>query len=176
MDSQIFVFISEYQGEIWMWSVWYLYSLDSSIFETPFFTSSNTEVVFCSILFDGQQVDFLSGYVCEHGLCICREIWWNPNITMGTWERENTETTWKVRRTYSWDEKILLECSWKNFGEATTQDGHKLYFSGKEVRHENGVGFLVHKDTMKTVMGCQPVSSRLNTIRLRATPFNITVV
>ena len=29
---------------------------------------------------------------------------------------------------------------------------------------------------MNTVMGCQPISSRLITIRLRATPFNITVV
>ena len=53
----------------------------------------------------------------------------------------------------------------RNFGETATQDGHKLYFNGKEDRHENGVGFLVHKDT-----------SRLITIRLRATPFNITVV
>ena len=29
---------------------------------------------------------------------------------------------------------------------------------------------------MNTVMGCQPISSRLITIRLRATPFNITIV
>ena len=36
--------------------------------------------------------------------------------------------------------------------------------------------FFVHKDTVNTVMGCQPISSRLITIRLRATPFNITVV
>ena len=29
---------------------------------------------------------------------------------------------------------------------------------------------------MNTVIGCQPISSRLITIRLRATPFNITIV
>ena len=29
---------------------------------------------------------------------------------------------------------------------------------------------------MNTVMGCHPVSSRLITIRLRAVPFNITIV
>ena len=29
---------------------------------------------------------------------------------------------------------------------------------------------------MNTVMGCRPVSSRLITIRLRAVPFNITIV
>ena len=37
-------------------------------------------------------------------------------------------------------------------------------------------GFLVHKDIVNTVMGCRPVSSRLITIRLRASPFNITII
>ena len=54
--------------------------------------------------------------------------------------------------------------------------GHKVFFSGKEDKHEHGVGFLVHKDIVNTVMGCRPVSSRLITIRFRAVPFNITVV
>ena len=48
--------------------------------------------------------------------------------------------------------------------------------SGKEDRHEHGVGFFVQKDIMNIVMGCHPVSSRLITIRLRAAPFNITIV
>ena len=34
----------------------------------------------------------------------------------------------------------------------------------------------MHKDIVNTVMGCRPVSSRLVTIRLRAVPFNITIV
>ena len=63
---------------------------------------------------------------------------------------------------------------WKNFGE-TTIEGHKVFFSGKEDKHQHGVGFLVHKDIMNTVMGCHPVSSRLITIHLRAVPFNTTV-
>ena len=65
---------------------------------------------------------------------------------------------------------------WKNFGETTTEEGHKVFFSRKEDKHEHGVGFLVHKDIVITVMGCRPVSSRLITIRLRAVPFNITTV
>ena len=48
--------------------------------------------------------------------------------------------------------------------------------SGKEDKHKHGIGFLVHKDIVNTVMGCRPVSSRLITIRLRAVPFNITIV
>ena len=40
---------------------------------------------------------------------------------------------------------------WKNFGETTTVGGHKVFFSGKEDKHKNGVGFLVHKYIMNTV-------------------------
>ena len=45
---------------------------------------------------------------------------------------------------------------WKNFGETTTEEGHKGFFNGKE----HGIGFLLHKGT----------------ICLRAVPFNITIV
>ena len=70
----------------------------------------------------------------------------------------------------------LCEMRWKNFGEMLTDDGHKVYFSGEEGKHEYGVGFLVHKDVVGAVLGCQPVSSRLISIRLRAAPFNITII
>ena len=65
---------------------------------------------------------------------------------------------------------------WKNFNETTTDKEHNVFFCGKEDKHEHGVGFLVHKDIVNTVMGCRPVSSRLITIHLRAAPFNITIV
>ena len=77
---------------------------------------------------------------------------------------------------YRWNILGLCEMRWKNFGETTTEEGNKVFFSGKEVIHEHGVGFLVHKDIVDTVMGCRPVSSRLIIIRLRAVPFKITIV
>ena len=52
----------------------------------------------------------------------------------------------------------LCEMRWKNFGETTTEEGHKVFFSGKEDKDEHGVGFLVHKDIVNTVMGCCSVS------------------
>ena len=55
-------------------------------------------------------------------------------------------------------------------------DGHKVYFSGQEGRHEYGVGLLVHKDVVDAVLGCLQVSSRLISIHLRAAPFNITII
>ena len=65
-----------------------------------------------------------------------------------------------------------MEELWRNNDRGTT----KIFFSGKEDKREHGVGFLVHKDILNTVMGCHPVSSRLITIHLRAVSFNITVV
>ena len=52
----------------------------------------------------------------------------------------------------------------------------KVFFIGKEDKHEHGVAFLVHKDIVNTVTECRPFSSRLITIRLRTVPFNITIV
>ena len=65
---------------------------------------------------------------------------------------------------------------WKNFGETSTQEGHKLYFSGREDKYEQGIGFLVHTDSVSSVLGCRPVSSRLINIYLRATPVNISII
>ena len=77
---------------------------------------------------------------------------------------------------YRWNILGLCEMKWKNFGETTKEEGHKVFFSGKENKHKHGIGFLVYKDIVNTVMGCHPVSSRLITIRLRAVPFNITII
>ena len=68
---------------------------------------------------------------------------------------------------YRWNIFGLCEMRWENFGQTTTEEGHKVFVGGKEGKHEHGVGFLVHKDIVSTVMGCRPVSSRLITIRLR---------
>ena len=85
------------------------------------------------------------------------------------------ELSYEMSR-YHWNVLGLCEVQWKNFGETSIEEGHKLYFRGKEDKHNQGIGFLVHKDIVNTVMGCHPVSSRLITIHLRASPFNITII
>ena len=104
------------------------------------------------------------------------------NITVDTWNTRTLRTAGELQELthemdrYIWNILGLYEIRWKNFGETTTEEGRKVFFSGKEDKHEHGVGFLVHKDIVNTVMGCRPVSSRLITIRLRAIPFNIIIV
>ena len=40
----------------------------------------------------------------------------------------------------------------------------------------SGAVFLVHKSIKSAMLGCQPISSRIITIRLRAKPLNITII
>ena len=65
---------------------------------------------------------------------------------------------------------------WKNFDEMSSDDRHKAYFGGEVDRHEYGDCFLLHKDMVSAVLDCRPVSSRLIAIRLRAAPFNVTII
>ena len=77
---------------------------------------------------------------------------------------------------YRWNILGLCEVRWKNTGETFTPEGHKLFFSGSEDRHEHAVRFLIYIDTVNAIMGYRPVSSRLITIRLKASLFNITII
>ena len=101
-------------------------------------------------------------------------------IVIGTW---NVETLWRDGRLeelchelkdYKWNVIGLSEVRKVGFGETKSDDNHTLYHCGKD-KHEHGVGILVHKDTAKFVMGCNYISSRLISIRIKASPFNITV-
>ena len=65
---------------------------------------------------------------------------------------------------------------WKKSGEIPTDGDYRVYFSRKEDKHEQGVGFLVHKDIVKSVIGYRPISSRLMTVWLPASPFNFTII
>ena len=77
---------------------------------------------------------------------------------------------------FSPDGTLISASAAPHCGNKGRTEGTKVFFSGKEDKHEHGVGFLVHKDIVNTVMGCRLVSSRLITIRLRAVPFNFTIV
>ena len=71
------------------------------------------------------------------------------NITICTWNTRTLTAAGKLQELthemdrYSWNILGLCEMRWKNFGETTTEEGHKVFFSGKEDKNEHGVGFLV---------------------------------
>ena len=56
-------------------------------------------------------------------------------------ECENSEASWETHAMcmYHWNILGLCAMRWKNFDEMSADDGHKVYFSGEEDRHEYGV-------------------------------------
>ena len=61
-------------------------------------------------------------------------------------------------------------------GEVTTDEGHKLWFSGETKECRNGVGFFVYKTTVGNVLHCEYILSRIISIWLNASPFKLTVI
>ena len=88
------------------------------------------------------------------------------------WKLE--ELTHEMDR-YHWNILGLCEIRRKNFGEMSSDDRHKVCFSGED-RYEYGVVFLIHKDMDSAVLSCRPVSSKLISILLRTAAFNVTIL
>lgn len=103
-------------------------------------------------------------------------------ISIATWNVRTLAQIGKLQeltnglKGYTWHVVGLCEVRWKNAGEHTTEDHHMLYHSGENDKHANGVGFLINKDIKDSVLGCHPISGRLISIRLKAKPFNITII
>ena len=89
---------------------------------------------------------------------------------------EKTEELCHALKDYRWDVVGLCEVRWTSFGEVDVQEGHKIYYSGKETDHQHGVGFIVNKKILNCVLRATPVSSRIMSLRLSAQPLNINVV
>ena len=53
---------------------------------------------------------------------------------------------------------------------------HVIYYSGNERGGSHGVAFIVNKSLNKCVLGYNPVSDRIITIRLQVIPVNVSVV
>ena len=62
------------------------------------------------------------------------------NITIGTWNVRSLRAAGKVEelthemKRYRWNILGLCEVRWKNFGETSTPEGHKLFFSAVAVK------------------------------------------
>ena len=111
-----------------------------------------------------------------------RKIHGRSNTIIGTWNIRTLKNTGKLEELehkltrYNLNILGLCESRLLKAGEKSTQEGHRLYWSGLEDTHEQGVGFIVQKNTVNCVMTCCPISNRLITIRLRASSFNITII
>lgn len=69
----------------------------------------------------------------------------------------------------------LSEIHWKGSGHLLT-DHHVVYFSGNDISSSNGVGFLIPIHQNNCVMGYEPVSDRIISIKLKSSPMNLNIV
>ena len=77
------------------------------------------------------------------------------------------ELTHKLKH-YHWDIIGLPEVRWTGSGETPAEDGHKIWLSGEEKKHQHGMAFIV--------ISCMPILSRLISICVSAKPHNMTII
>ena len=85
------------------------------------------------------------------------------------------ELTHELKR-YRWNILGLAEVRWTGFVETTTDEGQKIWYCGEDSKHQYGVAFVVRKEVVGSIVRCNPISSRLISIRISARPHNITVI
>uniref|UniRef100_H3A4I6 Reverse transcriptase domain-containing protein n=1 Tax=Latimeria chalumnae TaxID=7897 RepID=H3A4I6_LATCH len=101
---------------------------------------------------------------------------------IGTWDVRTLCATGKLEQAtheltrYQWDIVGIAEARLAGMGETTTDEGHQLFYSGEHQKHEYGVALLVNRNIKDAVLGWNPVSSRMITLRLAAQPFNLTII
>ena len=106
----------------------------------------------------------------------------SKETTIGTWNVRTLQSCGKLEelehelKGYRWDILGLSEVRFTGFGEMTTDEGHKMWYSGHDTLHRQGVAFLVHKDKTASIISCTPISSRLISIRVAAQPFNVSII
>jgi len=103
-------------------------------------------------------------------------------IVIRTWNVRTLHAAGKLKELshelerYRWNILVLVEVRWPGVGEMKTDVGHKMWYIGDDKKSEKGVAFMIHKDSANSVMECQPISSRLISIRIAAKPMNLTVI
>ena len=71
----------------------------------------------------------------------------------------------------------IAEHWWLGQGRFSTVEGSTIMYSGQESgRRSAGVAFMVNSETSRAVLGYNPVSDRVITLRVNAPPVNITFV
>ena len=102
--------------------------------------------------------------------------------TIGTWNVRTLcrcgklEELSKELDRYKWDIIGLAETKWVGTREETTDNGHKFFYSGHEKLKRHGVGFLIRKELVNSILNFNMISSRIISIQIAAKPMNITII
>ena len=70
----------------------------------------------------------------------------------------------------------LAETQWSGKGDFVTDAGSTVIYSGSESRKESGVAVILDKERSRSLMGYNPVNSRILSVRLSGRPWNLTLI
>ena len=72
----------------------------------------------------------------------------------------------------------LSDVKWNGKGSFKTEEGKTIIYSGKEKDegYNYGVGILLDKEMAKSIIGYNPVNDRILTLRIKAKPYNATII
>ena len=101
-------------------------------------------------------------------------------LKIGTWNVRTLNQLGKLenlrQEMESLDLDVLGLSETRYIKEGTVHlDGYTFIYSGGE-EHQHGVGFMVKSSVEKSVLGFWPVSNRNIMLKLKAKPFNITII
>ena len=103
-------------------------------------------------------------------------------IGLGTWNTRTMRATGKVEiaETEMFRMNIgclgLAETRWSGKGDFVTDAGSTVIYSGSESRKESGVAVILNKERSRSLLGYNPVSSRILSVRLSGRPWNLTLI
>ena len=103
------------------------------------------------------------------------------NIRIGTWNTRTLrpETIQAISTTiteYNIDILGIGEHRMSGQGHFRTECGELMIFSGGKTSGQNGVGFILSKQMERALLGYNPTSDRIMTIRIQAQPVNYTFI
>ncbi|KAI0233993.1 Cyclic nucleotide-binding domain-containing protein 2 [Lamellibrachia satsuma] len=82
----------------------------------------------------------------------------------------------RVKFRYRWDILGLTEVRWTGFGDTSTEEGHKLWHSGEESKHQNEIAFHVNNNITNAVICYTSISNRLMSTQISTKPQNVNFV
>ena len=102
------------------------------------------------------------------------------NISIATWNvrtmnNGNTQIITREMGRNGIDLMGISETKWKGIGQVKSDD-YSVYFSGNDKIERKGVAFICTEKIKKCVLGFNPISDRIITIRIQGKPINFTFI
>ncbi|XP_048743177.2 craniofacial development protein 2-like [Ostrea edulis] len=70
----------------------------------------------------------------------------------------------------------VSECLWLKSGKMRVNSGHTILYSGHDDKHQSGVGIMISKEKIKTLLEWEPINDRLIRARFNSKYCKLTII